>query len=901
MAGYEVGRCFADLGPELAGFLARVAGASPYLRGLMLREAGFLRAAFAGDVGAVVPQVLDAVAGLGMAGLAAGLRQAKRRVALWVALCDLGGLWPLEAVTGALTELADAAVEVCLQRLTEDEVRRGKLPGLDARGAGGLFVLAMGKMGAGELNYSSDIDLICLYDEARYQGQCPEARAVFVRVVRRMTALLSDITAEGYVFRVDLRLRPDAGVTPVCIGMAAAEAYYEAEGRTWERAAFIKARVCGGDFDAGARFLAALVPFVWRKHLDFAAIQDTHDIRLRIREHRGLGGELVVEGHDLKLGRGGIRAIEFFAQTRQLIAGGRDSDLRAGGTVAGLRALARKGWLPGEVAEALVAAYRAHRALEHRLQMVLDEQTHRLPTTPEAVARVAALCGQAAPAFRADLLARLARVEALTEGFFAPGTTEALPELSARAQAIVERWWHFPALRSERAQGIFRRVLPVMLRKLAEAGHGDEALLALDGFLAGLPSGVQVFSLFDANPALIDLIVDVAATSPDLARHLARHPGVLDAVIGGSFFAPWPGVAGLTEALARRLAEAADYERALDAARVWMREWHFRIGVHHLRGLISGFEAGKHYADLAGAVVAALWPVVVAGFAARHGAMPGRGAVVVAMGSLGAGRLNAGSDLDLIVIYDAAGVEASDGARPLASRAYYARLTQAMVTALTVPMAEGLLYEVDMRLRPSGRQGPVATSLDGFRAYQMGEAWTWEHLALTRARVLAGDAGLAGEVEALRRDVLVTKGAGAAVVRDVAGMRARLATAQQTSGALEAKAGPGRMMDVELMAQMLALQAGSAVRGVEGQLAAGVRHGKVSQTEATVLQATYTLCWQLQSALRLVTGKGTAAAGTGAMAFVLRETGEADMAALIARLIALTAAANAVISARLGP
>ena len=206
-----------------------------------------------------------------------------------------------------------------------------------------------------------------------------------------------------------------------------------------------------------------------------------------------------------------------------------------------------------------------------------------------------------------------------------------------------------------------------------------------------------------------------------------------------------------------------------------------------------------------------------------------------------------------------------------------------------------------MRLRPSGRQGPVATSLDSFRAYQMGEAWTWEHLALTRARVLAGDAGLAGEVEALRRDVLVTKGAGAAVVRDVAGMRARLATAQQTSGALEAKAGPGRMMDVELMAQMLALQAGSAVRGVEGQLAAGVRHGKVSQTEATVLQATYTLCWQLQSALRLVTGKGTAAAGTGAMAFVLRETGEADMAALVARLIALTAAANAVISARLGP
>ncbi|MEI6099788.1 MAG: glutamine-synthetase adenylyltransferase, partial [Alphaproteobacteria bacterium] len=756
----------------------------------------------------------------------------------------------------------------------------------------------------GELNYSSDIDLICLYDEARYPSVQPEARACLVRVVRRMTALLSDITAEGYVFRVDLRLRPDAGVTPVCIGMSAAEAYYEAEGRTWERAAFIKARVCSGDLAAGERFLRALVPFVWRKHLDFAAIQDAHDMRLRIREHRGLGGALRVEGHDLKLGRGGIREIEFFTQTRQLIAGGRDPQLRLPGTVAGLRALAAQSWLPQAVAEELVAAYQAHRALEHRLQMVLDEQTHRLPVTAEGVARVAALSGLPEDAFRSVLLARLARVEVLTEGFFTPAAAEAVPDMSERAQGIVERWWRFPALRSERAQAIFRRVLPVMLRKLAQAAHGDEALLALDGFLAGLPSGVQVFSLFDANPALVDLIVDVAAISPELARHLARHPGVLDSVIGGSFFAPWPGLAGLTEALAARLAQVADYERGLDAARVWMREWHFRVGVHHLRGLIDGFEAGRQYADLAGAVVAGLWPVVAASFAARHGAMPGRGAVVVGMGSLGAGRLTARSDLDLIVIYDGAGVEMSDGARPLACGKYYARLTQAMVTALTAPMAEGRLYDVDMRLRPSGRQGPVATSIQGFRSYQMDEAWTWEHLALTRARVVAGDAALAGEVEALRRAVIAAKGAGATVLRDVAEMRARLAAAQPVgalgASTLEAKTGPGRMMDVELMAQMLALQAGSAARGVEAQLAAGVRQGKVSQTEATLLQTAYILCWQLRVAMRLVTEKGGASLGQGAMSFVLREVAEADEVALAGRLSAVAQAADGVISARLG-
>ncbi|MBC7736069.1 MAG: glutamine-synthetase adenylyltransferase, partial [Candidatus Saccharibacteria bacterium] len=709
------------------------------------------------------------------------LRRAKRRVALWTGLCDLGGVWDLEAVTGALTDLADACVAVCVERLVEDEVRRGKLP--DAIGAGGMVVLAMGKMGAGELNYSSDIDLICLYDEGRYPGSEAEARACFVRVVRRITALLSDITAEGYVFRVDLRLRPDASVTPVCLSMAAAEAYYEAEGRTWERAAFIKARVCAGDAVAGARFLKGLVPFVWRKHLDFAAIQDAHDMRLRIRAHRGLKGAVAVEGHDLKLGRGGIREIEFFTQTRQLIAGGRDVELRLPGTLPGLRALAAKGWIPPEVAEALAAAYRAHRALEHRLQMVLDEQTHRLPVTAEGIARVAALSGLTEAAFRADLLQRLSDVAVLTEGFFTPVATEAAPDLSDRARGIVERWWRFPALRSERAQAIFRRLLPVILHKLTAATHGDEALLALDGFLGGLPSGVQIFSLFDANPALIDLIIDIAATSPGLARHLARHARVLDAVIGGSFFAPWPGAVALTEDLVARLAGIQDYERALDAARAWRGEWHFRVGVHHLRGLVNGHEAGAQYADLAQAVVMALWPVVGRAFAVRHGPPPGRGAVVVAMGSLGAGRLTAGSDLDLIVIYDAAGVAASEGVKPLAAQTYYARLTQSLVTALTVPMAEGRLYEVDMRLRPSGRQGPVATSVQSFRAYQMDEAWTWEHLALTRARVLAGDTGLAAEVEALRLAVLVAKSSGPTVVRDVADMRARLAEARPGLGA----------------------------------------------------------------------------------------------------------------------
>jgi [glutamine synthetase] adenylyltransferase / [glutamine synthetase]-adenylyl-L-tyrosine phosphorylase len=903
-AGAEVEALFAGLGPDVASLLGGAAGCSPFLKGLMHREAEWLGSALSGSVESALDTELQGLDDMALADLGAGMRRAKRRVALLSAVCDLAGVWPLETVTGALTRLADRAVHLSMVRLVADEIRRGKIPGAqpeDAATAAGMVCLAMGKMGAGELNYSSDIDLICLFDETRYPGEEQEARAAFIRVTRKMTALLSDLTGDGYVFRTDLRLRPDASVTPVCLSMAAAESYYESVGRTWERAAYIKARPCGGDLAAGERFLKTLTPFVWRKHLDYAAIQDAHDMRLRIREHRGLNGKVTVEGHNMKLGQGGIREIEFFTQTRQLIAGGRDPDLRDRTTVGGLAVLARKGWLPPEVAGELTELYRAHREVEHRLQMVHDAQTHDMPVTSEGVARIAAFCGTDTDAFRAGLLDRIHRVDTLTEGFFAPPEAEAGPELSETAAGIVAGWMHYPALRSERAQGIFRRLRPQLLRQLDRAANPDEALRALDGFLAGLPAGVQIFSLFEANPTLIELIIDIAGTSPRLAVHLSRNAGVLDAVIGGSFWSAWPGRDALRSDLAKVLEDVPDYEKKLDSARRWMKEWHFRVGVHHLRGLTDAFEAGKSYADLADAVVAGLWPVVVTEFARRHGPMPGRGAVLVGMGSMGAQRLNAGSDLDLIMIYDAAGVEDSGGPKPLATRPYYARLTQAMVTALTAQMPEGRLYEVDMRLRPSGRQGPVATSLQSFTSYQESEAWTWEHLALTRARVLAGDPGLADEFEAFRRDLLARKGKGAAVRADVAAMRERLQAAKPAQGSWEAKNGAGRMMDVELCAQMLCLLAGSPARGVERQIAAGAAVG-VSQSDQTALLDAYRLLWRLQCSARLLTEGALEMAdlGEGGRAFLLRETGEPDGQALTARLGAVTALAEAVISAQMG-
>ncbi len=897
--------------PGLCGALAEVVrgagGSSFHLHDLMRLEGAWLSEALAGAPEDALEAVLGEKAGEGVRAVSIQLRQAKARLSLLIGLADLAGVWSLEEVTGALTRFADLAVNRALTESLAGELRRGKVPGQcedDLAQAAGLSVLAMGKMGAGELNYSSDIDLICLFDETRFDPEdYAEARTAFVRAVRLMCKTLSERTAEGYVFRTDLRLRPDASVTPVAMSMEAAERYYEAFGRTWERAAYIKARPCAGDIAAGERFLKTLRPFVWRRHLDYAAIQDAQDMRLRIREHKGLHGAVSHLGHDLKLGQGGIREIEFFTQTRQIIAGGRDPELRLSETVPALRRLSEKGWVSGEDAEMLVADYRAHREAEHRVQMVADQQTHKLPETEEDFARLAALAGRDAGDYASEIEARLHRVSKLTEGFFQPGKAADEPVMAVEgAEEFIDRWNGYPALRSPRGRQIFRRVWPRLQERLAVAEKPDEALLNFDGFLKGLPAGVQLFSLFEANPQLLDLVVNVVDTAPGLGQYLARNAGVFDAVIGGQFFSDWPGADVLRTGLEAALAETSDYESKLDRARVWAREWHFRIGVHHLRGLIDADQSGQQYADLAGAVVQALWPEVVAEFGLKHGPPPGRGAAVVAMGSLGAERLNAASDLDLIVIYDGEGAESSEGKRPLPTRSYFARLTQALVTALSAPTAEGRLYEVDMRLRPSGRQGPVATSYASFCSYQRDEAWTWEHLALTRARALAGNASLMGDIETFRAELLDEERNRAKVLADVAEMRARLASAKPAQGGLDVRSGPGRLQDVELFVQAGALLCGASERRTGAQLGAAAEAFHLSGDEVSALSGAVRLFWQVQAAKRLVFGEAgeSGELGTGALAFVLRDTGCDDLGALEVAIAAAAQAADEIVTIHIG-
>ncbi|HKK97359.1 MAG TPA: glutamine-synthetase adenylyltransferase, partial [Marivita sp.] len=406
---------------DVAKLITGAGGCSPYLKSLVEKESDWLEGAL-GALDTAMPQLFADLKETAPDTLPFALRQAKRRVALLTGLADLAGVWPLENVTQTLTDFADLSVHLALRATVGAEIKRGKLPGqtdADVEQAGGMVAIAMGKMGAGELNYSSDVDLVCLFDETRFDpSDYHDARASFVRATRKMCAMLSDLTGEGYVFRTDLRLRPDASVTPVCIGMEAAERYYESFGRTWERAAYIKARACAGDTAAGEAFLKTLTPFVWRKHLDFAAIQDAHDVVERIRDHKGLGGPITLPGHNMKLGRGGIREIEFFTQTRQIIAGGRDTDLRLRGTVPGLAVLADKGWVGQDVADTLTRHYRAHREVEHRVQMVRDAQTHDLPKSEQGFDRLAAFMGTDRATLERDLMARLDEVHTLTEGFF---------------------------------------------------------------------------------------------------------------------------------------------------------------------------------------------------------------------------------------------------------------------------------------------------------------------------------------------------------------------------------------------------------------------------------------------------------------------------------------------------
>jgi [glutamine synthetase] adenylyltransferase / [glutamine synthetase]-adenylyl-L-tyrosine phosphorylase len=821
--------------PEVRDLLAAALSGAPYLAALALRDPSLLADCLLRDPDAHLDEAFTELAAA--AAVAAGtkevmvaLRRFKRRIALLVGLADLGGVWSTAETIRALTIAAEASLDQAVRFLFRQAHAAGQISDPAPQG---YFVIAMGKLGGRELNYSSDIDIIVFYDADRAGlAEGVEPSAFFVRLTRELVRLLQEHTGDGYVFRTDLRLRPDPGATQVALSTDAGLSYYESFGQNWERAALIKARTVAGDIGEGGDFLDQLSPFIWRKYLDFAAIADIHAMKRRVHAHKG-HGKVAVAGHDIKLGRGGIRDIEFFAQTQQLIAGGRHPELRTRGTVETLQELAKGGWIAPEAAAELTQAYFFLRRVENRLQMIEDQQTHRLPDEGDDLRRIALLSGFAdTDAFAAALLAELGTVERHYGGLFEklpplpedvprvivpgdetdPAAMAALERLGyatpERAMAAVSAWQsgRYPATRSARARERLGEFLPSLLDAFSHTAEPDLALGTFDKVLANMPAGVQLFSLLAANPSLLRLVADIMGTAPRLAAIIGRRPRLLDAVLDPGFFGAVPSPGKLKELVVRALAEAFDYQDALDRARIVGREQGFLIGVRVLSGTISAPQAGAAYATLAETVIDSLAARVEAELVAQHGRMAGGNAAVIAMGKLGSREMTAASDLDLITVYDfTEGSAQSDGAKSLPGSQYYSRFTQRLIAALSAQTTEGSLYQVDMRLRPSGSQGPVATKLSSFIDYQDHSAWTWEHLALTRARVVSGPPELRHVIEQKISEVLCRPRDRAQVAADVSAMRAKIEEEKGTGDIWDLKQVRGGLIDIEFLTQFLQL------------------------------------------------------------------------------------------------
>ena len=840
-----VARFLSELPPgaipaESVALAENIAGASPYLRQLVLRDPAYAGRVFSETADELLAEQLAGLRtidqGLSQPEVMARLRQAKKRVALLIAVADLSGAWNVEQVTAALTDFADGALGAAISWLLSDYARAGKVKLDDpARPQAncGYVALAMGKQGAHELNYSSDIDLIVLYDAMTPLLDDPqEAATFFVRFTRRLVQIMQDVTEDGYVFRTDLRLRPDPRATQVAISVEAAAIYYENQGQNWERAAMIKARPAAGDAALGAEFLDRLKPYIWRKYLDFAAIADVQSMKRQIHAVKG-HGEVKVRGHNLKLGRGGIREIEFFVQTQQLIAGGRNPKLRGRSTIAMLEALADAQWITHEAAAELTAAYRFLRAIEHRVQMVNDEQTHALPADDRALLSMARFCGFAdLESFDGEVRRVLECVQGhysrlfesadelgtaggslvFTGGEDDPETIETLSRMGYRSPSEVSatiRGWHFgryAATRSAKARELLTELMPKLLSALAAMGDADLAFLAFDRFLSKLPAGVQLFSLLKANPKLLDLLATILGSAPRLAEQLSRRPQVLDAVLDPGFFTSLPTEVEMAQLIAAAMPEGVQTDEVADRARIIGKEQAFRIGVRVLSETAGAAETGLAFSQLAGLLLGRLHQAVAEDAVRRNGHVPGGRSAVIAMGKLGGFEMTAGSDLDLIIVYDAApGAEMSEGAKPLSVNQYYARLSQRLIAAVSAPTAEGVLYEVDMRLRPSGSKGPVAASLASFESYHRDSAWTWEKLALTRARPVCGDPGLMNELTLHIRGALCEPRDAAKVRVDVVDMRRLMLKEQGTGGVWDVKRARGGLVELEFIAQTLQL------------------------------------------------------------------------------------------------
>lgn len=854
---------------------------SPYLTHLMLRYPDFLESIVtegidaSGTQWAELPEYFAEATSEDQ--LMAQMRQYKTKGALLAGWADLSTHWPLQKITQMLTETAEQTLRASVRYLLTRLQSKGELSFASPEQSG-IIVLGMGKLGGGELNYSSDIDLVLLYDSSRleYHGR-HSLQQCLNRFSQDLVRLMQERTTDGYVFRTDLRLRPDPGSTPPIVNIDAAMRYYESVGQNWERAAFIKARPVAGDKKAGELFLQGLKPFLWRKNLDFAAIADIQSLKRQMDSQTPQ--TLNLAGHNIKTGIGGIREIEFIAQIHQLIWGGKNPALRLRGTCDTLRALVECNLLPQETADTLIARYVFLRQVEHRLQMVDDQQTHAIPKDVEKRRMIASFCGYPAlEPFENALRDCLHYVHQIyTDSFDSEpsladsgnlsftgveadsSTMQTLQDMGyLNPQPIIyeiQNWHrgHIRPTRTVRGRQLLTELTPSLLRALSRTVDPDAAFHRFSKFLFGLPAGVQLFSLFLSNPQLLDYIATIMGCAPSLAEHFGRHPELLESI--------------LTQELHYRLGhppnpqEYLQLSRHPDDAIEWLcrfrNEQEFLIGTHLLQGNMNPLEANAQLSLTADATLRSLLKLVQERFAETYGNMPGGTLAVVGLGRLGSEDITFGSDLDLVFLYDLENPEVrSNGDKSLSANVYYNRLFQRLTGALQISTAEGKLYAVDTRLRPGGDSSPIAINLQGFLNYYKTDAWTFEKMALMRHRLIAGDDSLIRRLGDTIPEILQAPLPKDKLTSHVLDMRQRIAKQYGYSDRWNVKYAKGGLIDITFYAQRLALQHGGALPEIlqpkiQDILAVACRHDLLTKERYQSLLAAREYQEKLLCVLRL--------------------------------------------------
>ncbi len=838
-----------------AAAIASAKAYSPFLAGLIDRQPELTALLEQGQFDAALLRALS----LQGPDTAASLRKQRQGVALITAVADLSGIWDLTKVTRVLSDFADSALNIAIETAIRERYDTAPI---------GFAIIALGKHGGRELNYSSDIDPIFIYDPnilPRKDNEDPQEAAV--RIGRRVIDLLGTRDENGYVFRVDMRLRPTPEVSPIALPVNGAISYYESSALAWEQAAFIRSRAAAGDKVLGQYFLDSIKSFIWRKNLDFGQLANIQRMSAQIRDHYAKG-QVFGPGYDLKRGRGGIRECEFFGQAHQLIHGGRKPVLRVADTRGALALLAEEGAINGADADGLIAAYETLRQWEHRLQMVDDRQTHSLPETQNVLDQVARLGGLAdGSALLAALLPVVEQVAAIYDSLAQQGAGDTpklaegnLPledQLSDMGFADasdptrrIERWrsGRIRAIRTPSAVTAFEEVLPAIMQALAMAPDPPRALARFDNVIERLPSAVNFFHLLAARPALLQLLADIFSYAPVLADALAVKVDLLDRLIDATALE----LPGDTDALQGVLGEKCanlPYELQLDAVRDFVGEQRFALGVQLIEGQQDPLAIARSYAHLAEAALAVLSQATITEFEAVHGQVPGGEILILALGRLGGGALTHASDLDLVYLFTGSFDVESNGTRPLGASQYFNRLGQRITAAMSVATASGALYEVDTRLRPSGNQGPLAVSLDSFARYQRAEAWSWEHMALCRARPVYGSIAGRDALQRILDQALTAPRDGAKLRIDAISMRRDMARHKPPRGALDVKLLPGGLVDLEFTLHYLQLTTGKGLYpGLEAAIQALITQGILP---VDVLDA-YHLLGRLLVILRLV-------------------------------------------------